>query len=68
MVELRELVVASATAGDWWGESITLDAGQELLGRVFASVERHDFVSELALPSAEPVKNCWSERVSVGIG
>jgi SAM-dependent methyltransferase len=55
--ELRELVVASATASDWWAETITLDAGQELLARVFASVERHDFVSELAVPAVEPVRS-----------
>jgi hypothetical protein len=32
-----------------------LDAGAEVLSRVFTSVRRHDFVSELRLPGVEPV-------------
>ncbi len=35
--------------------SLTIDAGQRLLARVFDAVERHDFFAELVLPSAEPV-------------
>jgi SAM-dependent methyltransferase len=35
--------------------SMTLDDGQRLLAEVFDSVERHDFVARLVLPSAEPV-------------
>jgi SAM-dependent methyltransferase len=35
--------------------SMTLDVGQQLLGQVFDEVQRHDFVAELVLRSAEPV-------------
>jgi len=35
--------------------SMTLDAGQDLLGRVFAAVERHDFRGQLEFPAPEPV-------------
>jgi SAM-dependent methyltransferase len=35
--------------------SVTLDAGQQLLAHVFDAVERHDFLAQLVLPSAEPV-------------
>ncbi len=35
--------------------SMTLDAGEQLLGQAFQQVERHDFVAQLVLRSAEPV-------------
>ncbi len=35
--------------------SMTLDVGQLLMERVFDTVERHDFLGQLVLPSAEPV-------------
>jgi SAM-dependent methyltransferase len=35
--------------------SMTLDVGQQLLSRVFETVERHDFMGQLVLPGAEPV-------------
>jgi ubiquinone/menaquinone biosynthesis C-methylase UbiE len=34
--------------------SMTLDEGQRLLEAVFDTVERHDFIARLVLPSAEP--------------
>jgi ubiquinone/menaquinone biosynthesis C-methylase UbiE len=34
--------------------SMTLDDGQRLLAEVFDTVERHDFIARLVLPSAEP--------------
>jgi SAM-dependent methyltransferase len=34
---------------------VDLDAGARLLGAQFSSVERHDFVSELAVPGPEPI-------------
>jgi SAM-dependent methyltransferase len=36
-------------------QSLTLDGGRQLLANVFETVERHDFVAELVLPSPEPV-------------
>jgi SAM-dependent methyltransferase len=34
---------------------VDLDAGARLLGAEFGSVERHDFVSDLAVPGPEPI-------------
>jgi SAM-dependent methyltransferase len=60
--ELRELITSTAEACGFPAKAVydtyrvmTLDAGAELLSRVFTSVRRHDFVGELRLPSAEPV-------------
>jgi len=69
LAELRALLAGTAADGEvWWGLTgrdlaaeydgtlmMTLEAGQELLSGVFASVRRHDFTAELVLPSAEPV-------------
>jgi len=62
LIELRELITSTAAASgfpagavyDTYG-TVTLDVGAELLSRVFTSVRRHDFTSELRLPRAEPV-------------
>jgi ubiquinone/menaquinone biosynthesis C-methylase UbiE len=35
--------------------SMTIEAGRQLLAEVFDSVERHDFLAQLVLPSPEPV-------------
>ena len=65
LAELRELITSAAAASALPAEAasavydtyrlMTLDAGAELLSRVFTSVRLHDFVSELRLPGAEPV-------------
>jgi SAM-dependent methyltransferase len=71
LAELRELVTGTAAELDdlgWWGLTadqigaeyrtyllMTLDAGAELLGRVFGTVVRHEFVAELVLPGPQPV-------------
>jgi SAM-dependent methyltransferase len=64
LAELRGLIASTAAAEfPGGGEAavydtyrvMTLDAGAELLSRVFTSVRRHDFIGELRLPSAEPV-------------
>ena len=66
LAELRELIFATAAeAGQPTAEiiadyeasfhSVTLDAGAELLARVFSSVQRHDFTAELLLPDPQPV-------------
>jgi SAM-dependent methyltransferase len=64
LAELRELIT-SAAAAVLPAEAVsavydtfrfmTLDSAAELLSGVFHSVRRHDFVSELRLPGAEPV-------------
>ena len=64
--ELREVLSAASAdvgvpAGRVWAEVgadgavLGLDAGAELLGSVFRTVERHDFHAELVIPSPEPV-------------
>jgi hypothetical protein len=35
--------------------SMTIEAGRQLLAKAFDSVERHDFLAQLVLPSPEPV-------------
>ena len=35
--------------------SMTIDVGQQLLAEAFDTVERHDFIAQLVLPSPEPV-------------
>jgi SAM-dependent methyltransferase len=56
---LRQLRDAVATArGDDVGaqdERVTLDGGEALARRYFSTVTRHDFVSELRVPSPEPI-------------
>jgi SAM-dependent methyltransferase len=49
---LPEEGVSDGYRGD---QALTLDRGAELLAQVFGSVQRHDFRSQLVLPSAEPV-------------
>ncbi len=58
--ELRELIRAGFTAAGYRAdrvgfERITLDQGQELLGRQFGSVVRHDLRGQLRIPGPEPV-------------
>jgi ubiquinone/menaquinone biosynthesis C-methylase UbiE len=59
--ELRDLI-ALALADSGLGtkepvpfDRINLDDGRALVSQVFASVHRHDFVSELRLPGSEPI-------------
>lgn len=58
--ELRELIRAGFAAAGYQAdrvgfERITLDQGQELLGREFGSVVRHDLRGQLLIPEPEPV-------------
>jgi SAM-dependent methyltransferase len=65
LIELSELATAAAVdfglaraasrAGYRADGGLDLAAGAELLAAAFDSVERHDFVSELAVPGPEPV-------------
>jgi ubiquinone/menaquinone biosynthesis C-methylase UbiE len=55
--ELKDLAarqIGPARAGTLT-EPMRLDEGQELLGSIFGSVERHDFTAELALTDSAPV-------------
>jgi ubiquinone/menaquinone biosynthesis C-methylase UbiE len=76
LVQLRDLVTAAATEAGWPPEEIareyqthqvmTLDAGVKLLSGIFSSVQRHDFVAELAIPDPQPVADyaasMWSAQ------
>jgi SAM-dependent methyltransferase len=64
LVELSELATAAAVdfglarfarAENRADGGLDLAAGADLLAATFASVERHDFVSELLVPGPEPV-------------
>jgi SAM-dependent methyltransferase len=65
LIELTELASAAAVDfGAAWPASraenradggLDLAAGAKLLAGVFAEVQRHDFVSELAVPGPEPI-------------
>lgn len=65
LAELSELAVAAAVDFGLPRDSslaeiradggVDLDAGVALLAREFSSVERHEFVSELAVPDPQPV-------------
>jgi SAM-dependent methyltransferase len=62
MHELRTLVADalaenSGGAGPVVREQLSLDSGAALLAPFFASVTRHDFVSELLLPGPQPVED-----------
>lgn len=59
--ELRDLMSAAladigpADMQSARSEQLGLDRGQELLSKVFPTVVRHDFASELLVPGSEPI-------------
>jgi SAM-dependent methyltransferase len=55
--ELREIVAAARGDGRSGGrpERLTLDDGEALARAIFASVARHDFVTELRVPGPQPI-------------
>ena len=76
LAQLRDLVTTAAVDAGWPPAEIaseyqthqvmTLDAGTQLLAARFGSVQRHDFVAELALPDVQPIADyaasMWSAQ------
>ena len=55
--ELKDLAAAQIgpARAEAWAEPLRLDDGQQMLGSVFSTVQRHDFTGELALTGSAPV-------------
>jgi SAM-dependent methyltransferase len=68
--ELHDLIAATlqiTTSDPPLGDRLRLglDDGQNLLASQFASVIRHDFISELRIPEPEPIENYVRSMISI---